>query len=326
MTGKEEKMQTALISVIVPVYNVEPYLRRCVDSILHQTYRNLEILLVDDGSTDGSGTLCDAYARQDARVRVIHQNNQGQAAARNHGIDRARGQYLSFADSDDFMEARMLETLYQDAVEAGVMLAVVGYRKVSDAGAAPAPAGGTGPEIMSGKEAIDSLLLTEEIGDFPWNKLYDRRLFDGIHYPEGYIFEDLGTTYRLVERCPRISFRREALYNYYQRADSTLNREKKLRFYENKFDMGYSRYVWLRERYGNFLENDAALLSNIEHCWPYLAQDEDRREKMEAFLRQVKPEAAALLCASSQRKYRLLRFSRKLYVRLFILKNGSAAQ
>ena len=318
-------MQTPLISVIVPVYNVEPYLRRCVDSILRQTYRNLEILLVDDGSTDRSGTICDEYARQDTRVRVIHQKNQGQAAARNHGIDQEKGGYLSFVDSDDFIDERMLETLYHDAVEADVMLAAAGFRKVSDAVASSAPTEGIGPEIMSGKEAIDSLLLSEEIGDFPWNKLYDRRLFDGVRYPEGYIFEDLGTTYRLVERCPRISFRREALYNYYQRADSTLNQTKKLRFYENKFDMGYSRYVWLRERYGEFLENDAALLSNIEHCWPYLAQEEERREKMEAFLRQMKPEAARLLCPSSQRKYRLLRFSRKLYAELFVLKNGPAA-
>lgn len=318
-------MQTPLISVIVPVYNVEPYLRRCVDSILRQTYRNLEILLVDDGSTDRSGTICDACAQQDTRVKVIHQKNQGQAAARNHGIDQAKGEYLSFVDSDDFIEERMLETLCRDAAEAGVMLAAAGFRKVSDAVASSAPTEGIGPEIMSGKEAIDSLLLSEEIGDFPWNKLYDRRLFDGVRYPEGYIFEDLGTTYRLVERCPRISFRREALYNYYQRADSTLNQTKKLRFYENKFDMGYSRYVWLRERYGDFLENDAALLSNIEHCWPYLAQEEERREKMEAFLRQMKPEAARLLCPSSQRKYRLLRFSRKLYAELFVLKNGPAA-
>lgn len=318
-------MQTPLISVIVPVYNVEPYLRRCVDSILRQTYRNLEILLVDDGSTDRSGTICDACAQQDTRVKVIHQKNQGQAAARNHGIDQAKGEYLSFVDSDDFIEERMLETLCRDAAEAGVMLAAAGFRKVSDAVASSAPTEGIGPEIMSGKEAIDSLLLSEEIGDFPWNKLYDRGLFDGIRYPEGYIFEDLGTTYRLVERCPRISFRREALYNYYQRADSTLNQTKKMRFYENKFDMGYSRYVWLRERYGDFLENDAALLSNIEHCWPYLAQEEERREKMEAFLRQMKPEAARLLCPSSQRKYRLLRFSRKLYAKLFVLKNGPAA-
>lgn len=317
-------MQTPLISVIVPVYNVEPYLRRCVDSILRQTYRNLEILLVDDGSTDRSGTICDACAQQDTRVKVIHQKNQGQAAARNHGIDQAKGEYLSFVDSDDFIEERMLETLCRDAAEAGVMLAAAEFRKVSDAVASSAPTEGIGPEIMSGKEAIDSLLLSEEIGDFPWNKLYDRRLFDGVRYPEGYIFEDLGTTYRLVERCPRISFRREALYNYYQRADSTLNQAKKLRFYENKFDMGYSRYVWLRERYGDFLENDAALLSNIEHCWPYLAQEEERREKMEAFLRQMKPEAARLLCPSSQRKYRLLRFSRKLYAKLFVLKNGPA--
>ena len=104
-------METELISVIVPVYNVERYLRRCVDSILHQTYQDLEVLLVDDGSTDASGAICDEYAAQEERVTAVHQKNGGLSAARNAGLERAQGTYLCFVDSDDFLDSRMLETL-----------------------------------------------------------------------------------------------------------------------------------------------------------------------------------------------------------------------
>lgn len=121
-------METELISVIVPVYNVERYLRRCVDSILHQTYRNLEVLLVDDGSTDASGAICDEYAAQEERVTAVHQKNGGLSAARNAGLERAQGTYLCFVDSDDFLDSRMLETLCCDLQEKDADVAVVGFR------------------------------------------------------------------------------------------------------------------------------------------------------------------------------------------------------
>ena len=121
-------METELISVIVPVYNVKPYLRRCVDSVLHQTYRNLEILLVDDGSTDASGAICDEYAAQEGRVTAVHQKNGGLSAARNTGLERAKGTYLCFVDSDDFLDSRMLETLCRDLQEQDADVAVVGFR------------------------------------------------------------------------------------------------------------------------------------------------------------------------------------------------------
>ena len=121
-------METELISVIVPVYNVERYLRRCVDSILHQTYQDLEVLLVDDGSTDASGAICDEYAAQEERVTAVHQKNGGLSAARNAGLERAQGTYLCFVDSDDFLDSRMLETLCRDLQEQDADVAVVGFR------------------------------------------------------------------------------------------------------------------------------------------------------------------------------------------------------
>ena len=115
--------QSPRISVIVPVYNVEQYLPRCVESILAQTYENLEILLVDDGTKDNSGAICDAYARQDARVKAIHKKNGGLSSARNAGIDAATGEYLSFVDSDDWIEPQMYERLYEAATAAGTSIA-----------------------------------------------------------------------------------------------------------------------------------------------------------------------------------------------------------
>ena len=170
-------METELISVIVPVYNVERYLRRCVDSILHQTYRNLEVLLVDDGSTAASGAICDEYAAQEARVTAVRQKNGGLSAARNAGLERAQGTYLCFVDSDDFLDSRMLETLCRDLQEQDADAAAVGFR-MFEREEELAPAELAVPvQCMTGREAIRSTLVSDELGDFAWNKLYKRELF-----------------------------------------------------------------------------------------------------------------------------------------------------
>ena len=174
-------METELISVIVPVYNVERYLRRCVDSILHQTYRNLEVLLVDDGSTDASGAICDEYAAQEERVTAVHQKNGGLSAARNAGLERAQGTYLCFVDSDDFLDSRMLETLCRDLQEQNADVAVVGFR-MFEREEELAPAELTVPvQCMTGREAIRNTLVSDELGDFAWNKLYKEYL--GLDVP-----------------------------------------------------------------------------------------------------------------------------------------------
>ena len=325
MTGKKENNQPALISVIVPVYNVERYLRRCVDSILHQTYQNLEVLLVDDGSTDASGAICDEYAAQEERVTAVHQKNGGLSAARNAGLERAQGTYLCFVDSDDFLDSRMLETLCRDLQEQNADVAVVGFR-MFEREEELAPAELAVPvQCMTGREAIRSTLVSDELGDFAWNKLYKRELFRDVRYPLGRMMEDQGTTYRIFQQCSKVAYRPVPLYYYYQRPDSILHR-RNMKFYEDKLDMGYQKYRAIREAYPGMPENDAAMLSVVEHCYPYLMQDTERRAKMEAFLQECDPAAAKLLCTSSQRKYQLLRCSRRLYAKLVLLKNGPAAK
>lgn len=317
-------MAEELISVIVPVYNVERYLKRCVDSIIGQTYQNLEILLVDDGSTDGSGALCDAYAAKDLRIVCIHKQNGGQAAARNDAIAVAKGAFFCFVDSDDFVDYQMIETMHRDLIEQHAEIAVVGFQKFSDEAKIKKTEPYDTLKVLTGKEAIQSVLQSEDIGDFAWNKIYRRELFDGFCYPVGRVMEDMGSTYLLLEKCDRIAYRPAELYYYYQREESTLHRRTQ-KFYEDKFDMGFGRYQYIRAKYPDMLENDAAMLKNIEHCYPYLYHDAARRAQMEQVLREFRPEAERLLDAGFMRKYKLLRRSRWLYTALFLLKNGRAA-
>ena len=318
-------METELISVIVPVYNVERYLRRCVDSILHQTYRNLEVLLVDDGSTDASGAICDEYAAQEERVTAVHQKNGGLSAARNTGLERAKGTYLCFVDSDDFLDSRMLETLCRDLQEQDADVAVVGFR-MFEREEELAPAELAVPvQCMTGREAIRSTLVSDELGDFAWNKLVQAGAVPGGTLSAGADDGRSGTTYRIFQQCSKVAYRPVPLYYYYQRPDSILHR-RNMKFYEDKLDMGYQKYRAIREAYPGMPENDAAMLSVVEHCYPYLMQDTERRAKMEAFLQECDPAAAKLLCTSSQRKYQLLRCSRRIYAKLFLLKNGPAAK
>lgn len=209
------------ISVIVPVYNVEPYLPRCVDSILAQTYPNLEVILVDDGSRDGSGRICDAYAAKDSRVRVIHKSNGGLSSARNAGIEAADGEYLSFVDSDDWIEAdtygpmlALLETYGAKLVCAG-RYDVSGKTGVRTIGLCPKK-----EECITGEELVGRIFLWDGCDSSACDKLYHRSLFDSFCYPEGKVCEDVATTYRIVLQAQRVVLWNRPIYNYYHRPDS----------------------------------------------------------------------------------------------------------
>lgn len=318
-------MNNKLISVIVPVYNVEHYLNRCVDSILAQTYSDLEILLVDDGSTDNSGAICDAYARQDARVQVIHKKNGGLSDARNCGIEHAKGRYFCFVDSDDGIAPQMIEVLYRELLENAADISAVGW-KAFDTEAFPSiEEQEASSKILQPKEAIRQILCSEELGDFAWNKLYKCSLFQEIQYPYGRMMEDQGTTYKLLDKCQGVAYCPVPLYFYYQRPGSILHK-RTLKFYEDKWDMGCQRYQYIREKYPDMLENDAAMMKIVEHCYPYLRKDQRRKAEMERFLQEFRTEAEGLLDSGFMRKYRLLKQSRALYSVFFLLKNGRAAK
>ena len=211
-------MTTPLISVIVPVYRVEKYLERCVKSILSQTYKNLEVILVDDGSPDQCPAICDACAEKDARVKVIHQENKGLSGARNAGIDAASGEYLAFVDSDDYVSPHFIEELYQLLQDTGCAIGQCRFSYVKGDGLVEE--GDSAFCIYRGESLMEQLYGPEEKATcfvVAWNKLYRAELFKetGIRYPEGRIHEDEATTYRLFHGAKKLAFLDRVLYGYY---------------------------------------------------------------------------------------------------------------
>lgn len=214
----------ALVSVIVPAYNVEKYLSRCIDSILAQTYKNLEILLIDDGSTDSTGILCDQYALRDQRIRVIHQENQGLAEVRNIGIREAKGEYIQFVDSDDWIEPSTIETCYKylqeydaDIVKFGFILDYEDGRKYHLFRISPAP------KLMKNPEAVSLIFFRSYICTSSWDKFCKSSLFTGITYPRGKLYEDIYTTYKLVDRAEKVLSINDEFYHYSMRSGSIIH-------------------------------------------------------------------------------------------------------
>lgn len=211
-------MSDPKISVIVPVYKVEPYLRKCLDSIVNQTYRNLEIILVDDGSPDSCGVICDEYAARDERIKVIHKANGGVASARNAGLDAATGDYIGWVDSDDWIEADMYEYLLKNALEQDADVAVCSRtERYPDRDVFW---GWDSPQLWNRERALGYLLEDKELRSYLCDKLWRRELFADIEFPEGQIYEDIVITCRLILKAERVIALPESKYNYRQRADS----------------------------------------------------------------------------------------------------------
>lgn len=263
------------VSVIIPIYNVELYLRRCLDSVLAQTYQNLEIILVDDGSPDRCGEICDEYAKADSRVRVIHQTNQGLSAARNAGIDVATGSFLAFIDSDDYVEERMIEVLLDNLRTYQAQISSCEHVDVYEG--RPVPEAGLENSIceLTPEQALAKFLISTKVDVITWNKLYERKLFSDIRFPVGKLYEDHFTTYRLLDRARKIVHTQAQFYYYCKRCASIsgmsfsprtfqlregLDEEcpfikKKYPGISKQVDLGY--LFWLTVIYGKMIQGDA---------------------------------------------------------------------
>lgn len=226
-------MEYPLISVIVPIYKVEEFINRCIDSIINQTYHNLEIILVDDGSPDKCGEICDEYAQKDFRIKVIHQKNGGLSAARNSGIDVCRGEYIGFVDSDDFIHQEMYERLYNDIVKYNVKLSFCHPNMCF--GNVPLVTLSDNTICKTGDEVLGQC-LTEVIWFSAWTKLYHRSLFSNIRYPVGLTHEDYPVTIRVYDRCERIAVNYNKMYNYCIRPNSIVTSKLNI----SKFDQIYT--------------------------------------------------------------------------------------
>lgn len=224
------------ISVIVPVYKVEKYLHECVDSILAQTFRDFELILVDDGSPDNCGAICDEYAAKDSRIRVIHQENQGLSGARNSGIDVARGEYITFIDSDDVVSCDYLEVLFSGIVQNKADVSCCKMRAFQD-GELPCstskPADETSTQLLSGRESVLSIYHgTGQVSIFAWGKLYRKYLLGNVRFPLRKLHEDQAIVPILLYEANCVASIDATNYYYRNRSDSITHKA----FKANRFD------------------------------------------------------------------------------------------
>lgn len=208
--------------MILPIYNVENYLPICMNSLLNQTYDNLEFIMVDDGSGKICADMCDSYLRRDTRIVVYHKENGGLSDARNYGIDRAKGDYITCVDPDDYVDVDFVEYLYNLMVKYQAKLSICQHRVHYDNGDIKEN-GSAGDELISQRKCLERLLYHDVIDTSAWAKLYQKDLFKTVRYPKGKLFEDIGTTYALILQCENVAVGYESKYNYIFHNNSIVN-------------------------------------------------------------------------------------------------------
>ena len=319
------------ISVIVPVYKVEKYIHRCVDSILGQTYADFELILVDDGSPDNCGAICDEYAVKDSRVVVIHQENGGLSAARNAGIDWAfansDSQWLTFIDSDDWVHPEYLQRLLDAALENNTSVSICGYAQTD----------GADPEILT--ESLEPVLWnTEEFfvkhnvnATVAWGKLYRKECFRSIRYPLGKLHEDEFTTYKILFTFESVAAIAAPLYAYYTNPDS-ITKSGQSRFREDRFLCVEEQIAYFRENnystacrnriraYLNMVQNQIDKLTADSSNPEFLSMLQDRKRwNFKAYSKLLDPEDPLegwMLFRIYPRKMKIYYFSRAIVKKL----------
>lgn len=294
----------AKIGVIVPVYNAESYLRKCIDSILSQTFQDFELLLVDDGSDDRSGKICDEYGEKNRKVKVIHKEHKGVSDARNRGVDENTGEYIAFIDSDDWVDKGYLETLYRMAEETNADLVISSWREVIEGRRARGKQQGKEQtagkaEMISRAEAYRCMMIGERnMGVAPWAKLYHRKVFQSFRYPVGEIYEDLKVIDRIVESCERIVRTFYAGYFYFKRRGSIVHGKMSEQYVTCIVN---AKYLWefIGEHYPEI--EDAARLHYIRTCFGTLNRmlvDSGYQEECREMRKEIIKEEKFLLSCS----------------------------
>lgn len=221
------------ISIIVPVYKVEKYLSRCVNSLINQTYRNIEIILVNDGSPDNCPAICDDFSKKDNRIKVIHKENGGLSDARNIGIENSTGKYLSFVDSDDWVEDDFIETLYSNIINENADISIINYTLIWNNGKIRVNDYIGDYYVYNQEEAIKELLKQKKFQCMVCQKMYKREIFSDIRFPLGKIYEDVAVSLPTFLKADKVVVSGDPKYYYFQREDSIVNEkfnEEKLFF------------------------------------------------------------------------------------------------
>lgn len=249
-----------LISIIVPVYEVEPYIRKCLDSIVNQTYKNLEIILIDDGSPDRCGAICEEYAKKDTRIIVVHQENQGLAVARNTGLALATGDYIQFIDSDDWIEKDACAVTLHLAIEHQADIVIFGREKLYPNGKTKVmritPSG-----IVDKPEIMRRVIWSDGTNDAVWDKLFVKSIFNRIQFPNGQSYEDVGVTYLTVHQAKKIYATDQVFYHYLRRKGSCVNETyyKKVGIISRIFHWK-NRLIFLMQNYPELADKQAAVI------------------------------------------------------------------
>lgn len=310
------------ISVIVPVYNCKQYLPACLDSILSQTYTDLEIILVDDGSSDGSSDICDSYAVKDQRINVVHQKNQGVSVARNTGIDIAQGELIAFVDSDDSLETDMYEILVKLLLEYDTDIAHCGYRKVFFDGTSKDVLGTEALIIQNGLQACECVVSGKYFTGSPCTKLYRKHLFDGIRFdPNLKINEDILLNIQLFQKANKLIFWDVPKYLYYEREQSAT---RKTNHFKIKNDCVSAAESMLNLLKGTFVER--ACLERLFYALVDLyrlyifeqPKDKSDQDIIHKRLYQIKVKIGKIP-ARIIWNYRFMRYLPKLYVLVYRL-------
>ncbi len=266
------------VSVIIPIYNSEKYLKKCIESVLNQTYSLLDVVLVDDGSIDKSGNICDHYASIDSRVSVIHQANSGVSEARNAGLKAAKGDYISWVDSDDWIETSMIEKMLESIIISNADMAVCGrcehFRERS------LIRNWDKQSVLTKSEAIKLLLLNNQMQNYLWDKLWRKEVFDGVSFPKGKTYEDIAMMDVLFSKLRTVVCVPLVLYHYQQREGSIVD-DRSLENRLNHYDASQkrlNRMVYEYPEYKHLLEAQcAASAINIWAC--YLSNSPEMRNE-----------------------------------------------
>ena len=255
-----------LVTIIVPVYKCEKYIRKCIESILSQTYQNFELILVDDGSTDTSSEICESYKKKDNRIILIHKQNGGLSSARNVGLDKAKGNWILFVDSDDWINENLCNRCVKYAHETNSDVVVFELIKVFKDNYIKMSVENVQTGILS-KNAAMSLLGDDGFGSYAGNKIYRKELFENIRYPEGKYLEDIGTTCYLFDKANVISYLKEPYYYYLQRSDSIMHSmsSKKVR---DQFELRLEQNKFFKDKYPDAcaFSSEALFRSAIIYC------------------------------------------------------------
>lgn len=251
-----------MISIIVPIYNSDRYLRQCLESIQNQTFQDFEVILINDGSSDNSQSICEEFTANDDRFKLINQENKGIAETRNIGIQNCKRPYLTFVDSDDWLELDMLELLYSNSIKENADIACCGYYIDKPNKSIPVWHQGN-KEIWEKKEALSKLLINKEMKDYPWAKLYKKDLFDGITFPHGKYFEDIFVMYKIFLKSNKVIKINQSKSHYREHnssitSDKTTCLEKELDLFEAVYDL----YLFAKNN-PDSLENPKQVIASI---------------------------------------------------------------